>query len=98
MQNKGDFKCLELQTGRVKWSSDEIGWGKCVAVDDYLLCCDVKGNLFLIKPDPEKFVKVAGIPKIWGRVKGAIWTVPVLANGKLYLRFKEKLMCFDIRA
>jgi len=98
MQNKGVFKCIELETGIEKWSTKEIGWGTCVAVDDYLLCCDVKGNLFLVEPDPEKFVKVTGIPKIWGKVRGATWTIPVLANGKLYLRFKQSLMCFDIKA
>jgi len=96
-QNKGFFKCVELETGVEKWSSKEIGWGTCVAVDDYLLCCDVKGSLFLIKPDPEKFVKIASIPKIWGRVKGGAFTVPVLANDKLYLRLKQSLMCFNIK-
>lgn len=97
MQNKGDFKCIELETGIQKWSSEEIGWGKSVGVEDYLLCCDVKGNLFLIKPDPEKLLKITGLPKVWGKVKGATWTVPVLANGRLYLRFKQSLMCFDIK-
>jgi len=73
-----------------------MGWGTCVAVDDYLLCCDLKGSLFLMKPDPEKFIGIAGIPKIMGRVKGGAFTVPVLASGKLYLRFKQSLMYFNI--
>ncbi len=98
MQNKGFFKCVDLKTGMEKWSTKEIGWGTCVAVEGYLLCCDVKGNLFLIKPDPEKFVMITGMPKVWGKVRGATWTIPVLANGKLYLRFKQSLMCFDIKA
>lgn len=95
-QNKGVFKCIELETGIEKWSTNEMGWGTSVAIDDYLFCCDIKGNLFLIKPDPEKFVKITDLPKIWGKVRGAIWTIPVLANGKLYLRFKQSLMCFNI--
>jgi hypothetical protein len=95
-QNKGFFKCVELETGVEKWSSNEMGWGTCVAVDDFLLCCDVKGSLFLMKPDPEKFVRIAGIPKILGRVKGGIFTTPLLANGKLYMRFKQGLICFDV--
>ena len=96
-QNKGSFKCVELETGVEKWSTDEMGWGTCVAVEDYLLCCDLKGSLFLMKPDPDKFVKIASIPKILGRVKGGSFTVPVLANGRLYLRFKQSLMCFNIQ-
>ncbi len=98
MQNKGFFKCIDLNTGMQKWSTKEIGWGTCVAVENYLLCCDIKGNLSLIKPDPEKFLKVASLPKVWGKVSGAAWTIPVLANGKLYLRFKQSLMCLDIKA
>lgn len=97
MQNKGYFKCIELETGTEKWSTKEIGWGTSVAVEDYLITCDVKGNLFLIKPDPEKFVKITGVPKILGKVRGAAWTKPVLANGRLYLRFKQSLVCFDIK-
>jgi hypothetical protein len=95
MQNKGYFKCVELLTGEEKWSTGEMGWGTCIYVDGHLLCCDIKGNLFLMKPDPEKFVEVAAKPKVLGRVRAAAWTRPVLANGRLYLRYKQKLLCFD---
>ncbi|NIM16881.1 MAG: PQQ-binding-like beta-propeller repeat protein [Candidatus Aminicenantes bacterium] len=95
-QNKGVFKCVELRTGIEKWSSNEMGWGTCVYVDGFLLCCDIKGNLYLMKPDPEKFIKVTGMPGALGKIRGAAWTVPVLANGKLYLRFKQKLVCYEI--
>jgi outer membrane protein assembly factor BamB len=95
-QNKGEFKCVELRTGIEKWSTNEMGWGTCVYVDGFLLCCDIKGNLFLMKPDPEKFIKVTEMPKALGKIKGASWTVPVLANGKLYLRFQQKLVCYSI--
>lgn len=47
LQNKGDFKCLNLADGTVKWSTDEMGWGTCTYVDGHLLCLDIKGNLFL---------------------------------------------------
>jgi outer membrane protein assembly factor BamB len=97
-QNKGSFKCVELETGTEKWATKEMGWGTCVYVEGFLLCCDIKGNLFLMKPDPEKFIKVTGMPKALGKVKGAAWTVPVLANGNLFLRFKQKLVCYDITA
>jgi outer membrane protein assembly factor BamB len=95
-QNKGEFKCVELQTGIEKWSTNDMGWGTCVYVDRFLLCCDIKGNLFLMKPDPEKFIKVAEMSSALGKIRGASWTVPVLANGKLYLRFQQKLVCYSI--
>ena len=96
MQNKGDFKCVDLNTGEEQWSTNKMGWGTCVYVDDYLFCSDIKGNLFLVQPNQDKFTLITSFPKALGKVSGAAWTVPVLANGKLYLRFKQKLVCYEI--
>jgi hypothetical protein len=30
--------------------------------------------------------------------RGQIWTPPVVANGKLYLRDQDLLFCFDVKA
>lgn len=95
-QNRGDFKCVDLETGEQKWSTGEIGWGTCVRVDGHLLCCDIKGNIFLVKPDPSGLSIVTRMPLALGDVKGPVWTIPVLANGRLYLRFKQKLVCYEI--
>ena len=97
IQNKGVFKCLELATGAEKWSTKAMGWGTCVSVDGHLLCLDIKGNLFLMKPNPETFIKVTSLPKALGDVKGPVWTLPVIANDKLYLRFKQRLVCYALK-
>ncbi len=96
VQNRGSFKCIELKTGNEKWSTNEMGWGTCTFVDGYILCCDIKGNLFLMQPDPNNFVLKTKMSRVLGKIKGAFWTRPVLANDKLYLRFKQKLACFNI--
>ncbi len=96
MQNKGRFKCVDLETGLEKWSTNEMGWGTCTWADGHLICLDIKGNLFLMKPDPEKFRLITSIPGLLGKVKGAAWTVPVAANGNLYIRHKQKLICFRL--
>jgi outer membrane protein assembly factor BamB len=93
-QNRGYFKCLDLKTGEEKWSSREMGWGTALYIEGHLLCMDIKGNLFLMKPDPQKLVMVTQWPKSLGKIRGAAWTIPVVANGKLFLRFKQKLICY----
>ncbi len=98
MQNKGDFKCLDLETGEEKWSTGDMGWGTAIQVNDHLLCMDIKGNLFLMKPNSDSFKLVTSFEKALGRIKGAAWTKPIVANGKLYLRFKQKLICFDLQS
>jgi len=96
VQNRGAFKCLDLTNGAKKWSTNRMGWGTCTHVDGHLLCLDLKGNLFLMKPDPEKFIQVTKLHKALGNVKGPVWTLPVIANGKLYLRFKQRLVCYAL--
>jgi outer membrane protein assembly factor BamB len=96
-QNRGSFKCIDPENGEKIWSTNDMGWGTCVFVDDHLVCQDIKGNLFLMKPDPEKFVEISELKRGLGDVKGPVWTKPVLANGRLYVRFKQRLICYKIK-
>jgi outer membrane protein assembly factor BamB len=95
-QNKGQFKCVELETGKEMWSTNQIGWGTTVYVDEHLLCMDVKGNLFLVKPDHNEFKKVTEFRKALGEITDPAWTVPVIANGRLYIRYMQRLICYDL--
>lgn len=95
-QNDGVFKCVKLDTGEEAWSTDEIGWGTCTFVDGLMLCCDIRGNLALVKPDPKSFSMITGFKNALGKIRGPVWTVPVVANGNLYLRFKQQLVCYRI--
>jgi hypothetical protein len=95
-QNKGTFKCIDLENGEEKWSTNDIGWGTSVYVDGYLLCTDIKGNIALVKPNPDKFILVTELSSALGNIKGPVWTTPVVSNGHLYLRCKQKLICYDI--
>jgi outer membrane protein assembly factor BamB len=96
-RNKGDFKCLDLKTGKEMWSSKEIGLGTCAYADGHLICLDYKGNLYLIKPSPKSFQKVGEMKNAIPEVKALSWTGPVIANGKLYLRYMQRLICYDLR-
>ena len=95
-QNRGTFKCVELATGREQWSTNAMGWGTTVWVDGHLLCKDIKGNLYLVKPDPDAWREVARFPNALGGVKHHAWTSPVVANGRLYLRYLQRLVCYDL--
>ena len=95
-RNMGQFKCIELSTGKEMWSTDQIGQGTTTFADGYLICQDIKGNLFLIKPDPSGFKKVGEIKSGLADVKNPAWTVPIVANGKLYLRYMQQLVCYKL--
>ena len=94
--NIGQFKCLELSTGKEMWSTNLIGQGTTTFADGHLICQDLKGNLFLIKPDPKGFKKIGEIKAAIPDVNNPAWTVPVIANGKLYLRYMQQLVCYQL--
>ena len=95
-RNKGSFKCVELKTGKEMWSTKEIGQGTTTYVDGHLICMDVKGNLFLVKPDAEAIHIIGKIENALNEVKYQAWTVPVVANGQLYLRYLQTLVCYNL--
>lgn len=96
VRNVGQFKCLELSTGKEMWNTNLIGQGTTTFVDGYLICQDLKGNLFLIKPDPSGFKKIGEMMTALTDVKNPAWTVPIVANGKLYLRYMQQLVCYNL--
>ena len=48
-RNNGDFKCVELKTGKEIWSTDEIGYGTGIYTDGHIICLDLKGKSFFGK-------------------------------------------------
>lgn len=94
----GKFKCVELASGKEMWSTGLAGQGTTTYAGGYLICFDIKGNLYLVKPEPSAFVKTGEIKGALTDVKNSAWTVPVVANGRLYLRYLQRLVCYSISA
>lgn len=95
--------CQDFKTGEIVWS-DKQSLGKgCVAYADGMLYCvdETKGVVVLIKASPEGWSEQGRFtlePQTKKRnPKGRIWTHPVIANGKLYLRDQELLSCYDVK-
>ncbi|HVK57957.1 MAG TPA: hypothetical protein VM735_04185, partial [Candidatus Kapabacteria bacterium] len=59
-----------------------------------------KGVVALVEPSPQGYVehgKFTLEAQSGKRSKnGKVWTHPVIANGKLYLRDQEFLSCYDV--
>jgi len=93
---KGDFKCIDLATGKEMWSTKLLGNGTVICVNGLLICLDYKGGLYLVEPSHEKFILLSEIKEAFPIVKGFLWTSPVAADGKLYLRYRQRLLCYDL--
>lgn len=100
--DKGGWTCLDFKTGAVKWQEQKaLSKGAIHYADGQLyLLEEGTGTVALIDASPEGF-KEHGRFKLDPQTtqrnpKGKVWTHPVVANGKLFLRDQELLFCFDV--
>jgi outer membrane protein assembly factor BamB len=93
---KGQWICLELATGKVKFTDKLVGKGSVIYVDGMLYGYGENGTVGLIKINPTAYEMVSSF-KI---TKGANehWGHPAVSNGRLYIRHGDALMCYDIKA
>jgi hypothetical protein len=55
------------------------------------------GTMLLIEPSPKGYTE-RGRFNPPDRSKQPAWAHPVIANGKLYLRDQDVLLCYDVKA
>ena len=94
--------CQDFKTGEVVWQSKKLGRGSITYADGRLYCySENKGTCALIEASPRGWTEKGrfDIPKeTTGRSpNGGVWTHPVVANGRLYLRDQDLLFCFDVK-
>ena len=88
------LKCIEIATGKVVWQSPQAETGVLSAADGKLIWVTGSGELVVVKMDPSKYDEVARAQVTGGR----IWSAPVLANGRLYVRnWKGDVVCLDVK-
>jgi outer membrane protein assembly factor BamB len=102
---RSSWVCMDFKTGKVDWSKEtrKIGKGSVIAADGRLYCVgESTGVVALIEADPKKELSIVSSFKLPEEAKtrptgGRIWTHPVLANGKLYLRDQNLIFCYEVK-
>lgn len=100
-ENRG-WKAIDFATGAEAWELRKPGYGSIAAADGrlYLVSQD-DGTVTLAEPTPTGLT-IKGqfaLPEQSTQRKpsGKLWTHPVIANGRLYLRDQELLFCYTIK-
>ena len=104
---EGGVACLDLKTGEKKWfdraAGKDLATGKDWAVGKGSLCY-ADGMLYLFSENGGRAALATCSPEgleIKGKVqvkgKGPSWAHPVVAGGRLYLRYDTNLYCFDVK-
>jgi outer membrane protein assembly factor BamB len=93
--DENKLKCIDFKTASEKWAEESLGKGALMmTTDGRMIIMSDKGELAIAKADPSGFKAIARAQIL---PKGKCWTVPVLANGKIYARnAKGDVVCIDV--
>lgn len=93
MNDGGEFACLRLADGEPAWVDGQHGY-YCspVLVGDRLLCLNDRAELTVVDAAPSGF-RQSRREKL---ANGPSWTIPAIAEGRIYVRSAGRLACFDM--
>lgn len=105
-----ELRCVEWATGKVMWREPNLTRCSLLLVDRHLVCLGEDGGLRLLRVNPKKYQEVSSVllrPLGKGGKPDAeaaplleypCWAAPILSNGLLYVRGKNRLVCLELMA
>ena len=89
--------CMEFLTGKLVWSNEGVGKGAVVCADGKLFTRkeEKQGTVALVDASPEGYNERGRFAQPERSTKNS-WAHPVVANGRLYLRDQDVLLCYDV--
>jgi outer membrane protein assembly factor BamB len=93
---RGNLMCMSVKDGSVKWQYEKNYYGSIIIADGKIIFLTDRGKVLIGKASPDGFKPEAADYVM--KNAGKCWTMPVLANGRLYCRGANgKLVCFDMK-
>lgn len=104
--SRGKFRCVDFLTGQELWeqgsgrpersnndTSDEIGQAGIVVVDGKLILLNERGDLILLRPNPNECEVLARCSVLKGELT---WTPPILHRGCIFIRNQSRAACIYV--
>ena len=96
-----ELRCIEWKTGKVMWSQPGLTRSSLLYVDGHFVCLSENGVLRLIRATEKAYVPVAeavirerpGGPEL---IRPPAWAAPILADGLLYVRGDDRVVCLRL--
>jgi hypothetical protein len=104
--DNAELRCIELATGKVLWSVEDLTRTSLLMVDGHFICLAENGKVMLLKVNPNKYEEVSRLQLRQAKgqeddeetalLKPPCWAAPILSHGLLYLRGKDRLVCLEL--
>lgn len=93
---KGKLVCVNMKDGSTEWSADSTKFGSLMIADGKVIYLDEKGTMTICEAAPSGFKQLASAEVLPGA--GKCWTMPVLANGRIFCRGSNgKMVCIKVK-
>lgn len=94
--------CAEFVTGDSKWQESGVGPGSVCYADGRLYVHGENGDVALVEATSDGYHEKGrfsppGKPEYANQMQKS-WSYPAIADGRLYIRDREALWCYDIKA
>lgn len=90
----GRMVCINPADGSLRWQQRGFEKGGMIAIDNVFLVLDGRtGELAMVEINPDAYKELGRFTPLGGQS----WTAPVVADGKLIVRNKTALACFDLK-
>jgi hypothetical protein len=94
--SSGILTSMDFLSGEVAWKDRSVGKGQLILADGLLYLQGETGVVALAEATPTAYKEISRFE--FGRGQYPLWTLPVIAGGRLYLRDQSKLACYNISA
>jgi outer membrane protein assembly factor BamB len=95
--NSNRLICLDFKTGAKKWDDKCVGPASLVAADGMLYVRGEGGEVALVEATGEGYKEKGRFDPPGGAGRGGSFPHPVIADGKLFLREGDVILCYDIK-
>lgn len=89
----GVLECVALESGRLCWRTGKYGHGQVLRVRDLLLVLGERGDLVLVRLDPQAANAVLGRLQV---LTGTTWNNPALYGKYLLVRNATEAACYEL--
>lgn len=88
----GIFTCVELKTGQRRWKDGRYGHGQGLLVGSEILLTSEKGEVVLIRPNPEKLAELGRFQVFSDKT----WNPPALMGEYFLMRNDKEAACIQL--
>jgi outer membrane protein assembly factor BamB len=96
INSRFNWRCVDWETGKEVFTSRDLAPGRVLYADGLLYIYTLRGELALVKPDPEKLNVISRTKVTHG--SGLYLSQPVIHQGILYVRHGNAMIAYSVNS